>query len=183
MNARRAEFVKLLTPLDYERWEAFMREPARSVDQVHDWLQAECGLVDSKDFPEHPRRCSRSSVHKELSKFRETDALRAATEMADAIHTANAEGGAVDISAAVNLQLAQRLQSLLVNAREAGIELDMDALLKAARAINNLGQAQQRIVELKRVGREQLDALKGAATQGRAITAEMIDAASKAVFG
>lgn len=164
---RQPDFFVQLQRSDLEKLEAFAREPGRTIDKVHDYLLAQ-GFT-----------ASRSAVGNWLKKFRETDRMLEAAELADAIHTASADAGAVDVAGAVNLQLAQRLQAALV---KGGDKLAIGDLLKGAMAVNALTNAQGKLEELKRSGKQQLEALKSAAKQ-RAITPEMIEQVSKSVFG
>ena len=165
---RTPDFFADMTRADLEALEAFAREPKNRLTQVHEWLLA------------HGFRASRSATQRWLKKFRETDRMSEAAELADAIHSAASNAGAVDVAGAVNLQLAQRLQSALV---QGGDKLAIGDLLKGAMAINALTNAQGKVEELKARGREQMEKLKSAVQQQRAITPEMIESVSKAVFG
>ena len=164
---RAPDFFAHLDSNELNKLEAFAREPGRKVDDCFDWLTAK-GIVTS-----------RSAVGRWLKRFREEDRMSEAAELADAIHTASKDAGTVDVAGAVNLQLAQRLQFALV---KGGDKLALGDLLKGAMAVNALTNAQGKLNEIKRLGREELNKLKGAATK-RAITAEDIEAVSKAVFG
>jgi hypothetical protein len=165
---RTPDFFAHLDVAELNSLEAFAREPKHGIRHCCEWIEAK-GIVTS-----------RSAVGRWFKRFRETDRLSEAAELADAIHSASADAGAVDVAGAVNLQLAQRLQAALV---KGGDKLAMGDLLKGAMAVNALTNAQGKIEDLKRTGREQLDRLKGEAAAGRMITPDMIAAASKAVFG
>ncbi|HEX8342212.1 MAG TPA: hypothetical protein VF624_15015 [Tepidisphaeraceae bacterium] len=165
---RTPDFYSHLDAKELAQFEAFAREPKHKISHCHEWLAAK-GIITSK-----------SAVQRWKHRFDETDRMSAAAELAAAIHTASAEGGTVDVAAAVNLQLAQRLQTALV---KGGDRLEMGDLLKGAMAISALTSAQGKLNELKRIGREQMEQLKSKAKSGVVITPEMIEQASKAFFG
>ncbi len=165
---RPPSFFSHLNADELNQLEAFAREPKHGIRSCKEWIEAK-GIVVSK-----------SAVGRWFKRFREEDRQSEAAELADAIHSAASGAGAVDVAGAVNLQLAQRLQAALVNG---GDKLAIGDLLKGAMAVNALTNAQGKLEEMKRAGREQMDRLKGVAATGNAITPEMIAAASKAVFG
>jgi hypothetical protein len=150
---RRADFIRLLSREDYERWEAYMRTPGVTVEQVHDWLCAECGLVDSREMPDHPRRVSRTAVGDELKKFKETDPIRGASDLADAIATVHAEHGGADHLKAIQLQLSQRLMTRLA---DGATEQDDQFLHDAAGTLERLSRSGRHTVKLE----QELDQLK-----------------------
>lgn len=141
---RKPDFFSQLDRSELEKLEAYAREPGRTVDQVHEHLLVQ-GFT-----------ASRSAVGRWKARFDETDRMSAAAELADAIHTASADAGTVDVAGAVNLQVAQRLQAALVRGGE---ELALGDLLKASLAISQITANQKRVVELKR---QQADAVKTA---------------------
>lgn len=152
MAYRAPDFFADMTRSDVERLEAFAREPKATVDKVHDWLLAE-GFT----------RASRSAVGRWLKRFRESDRIREASEFADAIYTASAEAGSVDVAGGVNLQLAQRLQMALV---KGGDKIAIGDLLKASMAINQISSSESRLRELKQKQAEALRAAEAKANSG-----------------
>ena len=114
---RAPDFFSQMTRDEMEKLEAFAREPGKKVDQVLDFVLA------------NGWKASRSAVGRWLKKFREIDRQSAAAELADAIYTANASTGMVDVAGAVSLQVAQRLQTALLNA---GDKVAIGDLHKAA---------------------------------------------------
>lgn len=152
---RKPDFYQHLDGPGLERLEAFARQPASTIDRVHDWLQAE-GIV-----------CSRSAVARWKLGFDEADRMSAAAELADAIHTASSEAGTVDVAGAVNLQLAQRLQAALVNG---GDQLPIGDLLKGAMAINALTNAQGKLNDLRKQQADAVRAAEAAAKSGGSAT-------------
>jgi hypothetical protein len=168
---RAPDFYKHLDRVELDKFEAFSREPSRTIEQCVEYLQA-MGIVVSK-----------SAVGRWKKAFDETDRLSAAAEIADAIHTAASENGTVDVAGAVNLQLAQRLQSVLC---KGGDGLVVGDLLKIAMASSALTGSEKRnremLREIKSKGKQEMDRLKQEVLTG-SISPERVEAASKAMFG
>ena len=165
--ARSPDFFDQLSRPDLEQLQAFAREPKATLKRVHEWMLA------------HGWTASKSAVHRWLKRFREQDRQSDAAELADAIYTANSATGAVDVAGAVNLQLAQRLQSALV---KGGDKLAMGDLLKGAMAVNAITNAQGKLVELKQ---KQVEAVRAAEAMAKSGTASATDvvATIKAALG
>jgi len=166
-RARKPDFFAQMEAADQAKLEEFARSPKATIETVHEHLLA------------HGFTASESAVGRWMKRFRETDRLADASELADAIQRASAEAGTVDVAGGVNLQIAMRLQHALA---KGGDELPIGELLKAAMAVNQVGSAEKRLKEMKRVAGEQFDKLKGEATR-RALTPADIEAARKAAFG
>lgn len=141
---RKPDFFQQMEPADKQKLEAFARTPKATIKKVYEHLLAE-GFTASE-----------SAVARWFKRFREEDRIIAANELAAAIHSASAEAGTVDIAGGVNLQIAQRLQEALVRG---GNKLPIGDLLKAAIAVNQVGNAEKRLNEEKR---KQAEAVKAA---------------------
>lgn len=166
-RTRRPDFFQHLSAADLEKLEAFAREPGSTNVKVRDWILA-LGV-----------KASSGAVNRWLRTFRESDRQIGASELADAIYSASKDAGAVDIAGAVNLQIAQRLQTALV---KGGDKIGFSDLVKASMAVNQISTAQKRLNEMVKVGNAELDKLKAEATK-RTITPEDIEAARKATYG
>jgi hypothetical protein len=123
---RKPDFYSQMSRDELEKLEAFAREPGRTVDACHDWLLAQ-GFT-----------ASRSAVGRWKKAFDETDALSAASDLCDAINTAHAELGSVDLNKAMQLQLQQRMADKL--ARD-GNQQDIEYYEAAAGIIERLARS------------------------------------------
>lgn len=166
-RARKPDFFQHLSSTDLEKLEAFAREPGSTNAKVRDWILA-LGV-----------KASSGAVNRWYRNFRESDRQIGASELADAIYSASKDAGAVDIAGAVNLQIAQRLQTALV---KGGDKIGFADLVKASMAVNQISTAQKRLNEMVRLGNAELDKLKGESAK-RGITPEDIEQVRKAVFG
>lgn len=167
---RAPDFFAELSADELKLLEAFAREPGRTVDQCVDWLEAH-GVT----------QVSRSAVGRWKQKFDANDKLRAASELAaDVLETAK-QSGSVGIGDAATHTLSQLLFESLLR-MQGQDQVKSGELLKLSMALKNAMQTKSEIDELRAKGREQMEQLKSAA-KARAITPEMIDQVSKAVFG
>jgi hypothetical protein len=163
---RAPDFFSQMSRAELDQLEAFAREPGRTIDACHEWLLAR-GYT-----------ASRSAVGSWKKKFDESDRIRAATDLSDAIHTAAAECP-VDVAGAVNLQIAQRLQAAIV---KGGDGLSVKELLACSIAINQLTTSQKRVRQMLA---EKFDAeVKKLQSRGpRQITQDDLLEVRKAMFG
>jgi hypothetical protein len=127
---------ELLSREELDELEKFAREPARSVDQCWDWMQA------------HGFTIGRSSVHRWLRTFLATDRFAASNDVARSLVDAAKAGGTVAISDAATLQLSQMLFEQLLRL-QSDEQVDTKELWACSMALKNVVQGKRHVEKLK----------------------------------
>jgi uncharacterized protein YktA (UPF0223 family) len=121
---------------ELEELEAYARDPGRTVDECHEWMQA------------HGYTLSRSAVGEWLRKFRMTDRYRASGDLANTlVETAKAQG-VVAISDATALQLQTMIFDRSLEA-QAGKQIEAKELLSLSRAFKTVVSGKRGVEQLK----------------------------------
>lgn len=142
---------ELLDRGELDELESFAREPGRTVDEVHEWLQARGYTI------------SRSGAHRWLREFLETDRFRASNEVARTILDA-AKNDTAAISDAAMLKLGQMLFEQLLRMQEGADEaIQTKELWAASMALKNVVMGKRHIEKLQQeVGERQKKAIEEA---------------------
>jgi len=127
---------ELLSRVELDQLEAFAREPGRTVDECHEWLQA------------HGFTLSRSAVGSWKREFLLTDSFRASGAAARSLVEAAKEGGAVAISDGGLLQLSQMIFEQMVRMQESG-EVDTKSLWALSMSLKNVISGKRHVEKLK----------------------------------
>jgi hypothetical protein len=134
--ARHHKVHELLSREELDELESFAREPARTIDQCHDWLQA------------HGFTLSRGAVHNWKREFDVEDKFRASNEVARVLLDAAKGKDVVAISDAATLQLSQMLFEQLLKLQGDG-EVTTKDLWGVSMALNNVVRSKQRVEQLQ----------------------------------
>ena len=171
---RQPDFISQLERNELEQLEAFARKPGRTIDQCFDYLCAEHGFVPSEEFPEHPRRLNRNSVWRWKRRFDEADRMSVASELADAMATAEDEAGAVDLGRGARLMVLQRLVNQIA---EMGDDANISVLNKFSTTLEKLTRTgrhsvklEGELIELKNQQADAVRAAEAAAKSGKSAT-------------
>ena len=157
----------LLSRAELDELEAFAREPGRTIDECHEWLQA------------HGFTISRTAVFRWFRNFRSEDRFRTSQELAkNLVETAKREG-TIAVNDANTLLLSSMLQNKLLQ-----LESQEDAPTKelwgVSMALKNVVATKTEVEEQKGRFDQAAKALLG---KKREITQADIDEVRKAVFG
>ncbi len=161
---------ELLSAAELAELEAYCREPGRTVDEAHEWMQARGFTL------------SRGAVGNWLCEFKKqlmAERFSRSGELAAAIKAAVAGGEFEKVADAAVMQLTQVVfeQS---TALESDGEVDPLDVMRMTRSLKNLVGSQ---AEMRRMLAEKFDREMSKATKGGAISAGDIASVRKAVFG
>ena len=134
--ARHHKVHELLSRDELDAFEAFAREPARTVDECHEWLEA------------HGFQISRGAVGNWKREFDATDKFRASNEVARALVDAAKAGGTVAVSDAANLKLSQMVFEQLLKLQNDD-DVSTKELWALSMAVKNVVQGQRHVEKLK----------------------------------
>ena len=124
------------SPAELESLQEFARDPARTVDDCHEWLQAKGYTL------------SRSAVGTWKKEFNASDAYRASNEVAVGMMAAVAEGGAVSLTDAATLQVGQMVFEQMLRVQQSG-QMETKELLNLSAALKNTITAKRHVEMLK----------------------------------
>jgi hypothetical protein len=160
---------ELLDRAELDGLEEFAREPGRTVDEVHEWMQAK-GLV-----------IGRTACWNWLANFTIEDRFRASNDVARTLLDAAKEKDTVAISDAATLQLSQMLFEQLSRLQVEG-QVQTKELWAASMTIKNLLDSKKKSEDLRQRFDQQMQAVAAKRPDG-AITKDDIAEARKAIFG
>ncbi len=168
---RHFKIHELLDAADLAALEEFAREPARTVDQVHEWMLAK-GLT-----------LARSSAGTWLRNFLIRDQFKDASDAAKNLVESLKDKGVVDLADATTTLICQKNFEFLIRARQDG-EISAKELREIAAGNKNVVQTKGLIETVKEEMQIRFDQ-QMATVQKKAtgITAEDIAEARKAIFG
>jgi hypothetical protein len=143
---RSPDFFTGMSTEDLEAFEAFAREPGRTVDDCHEWLLAK-GYTPS-----------RSAVGRWKKKFDAQDRLRAASTLAADVLATAKDAGAVSIGDAATHTLTQVLFEQLLR-MQGDEDVKSGDLVNISTALRGAMSVKKQVNELKA---QQADAMKAA---------------------
>jgi hypothetical protein len=158
---------ELLDRKELDELEAFAREPARTVDECHEWLQVRGYTL------------SRTAVFRWLHSFRTEDRFRTSAEMTNSIIETAKREGVVALNDANVLSLSVKLQEKLLQLASDDATPAKE-LLAVSMALKNVVATKTEIEEQKSRFDEAAKKLLG---KKREISQSDIDEVRKAVFG
>lgn len=163
---RQPEFFRQMNEQLLEQLEEFARQPGRIGDEVVEWLT------------KNKVAASRSAVYRWLQDFRLEDQTRRASEIARTYLDAAREADPHAVTEASMRKFEEMVFDWMASTEAADAK---DLMFIASAMKTGLG-SRKNLIELKRLGQEQLGKLAGEAKK-RQITPEDIERVSKAVFG
>ena len=150
--AARFAVHELLSRAELDALETFAREPGRTVDECHEWMQA------------HGFTLSRTAVWNWQKKFNATDKFAASNDVAKSLVEAAKNGGTVAISDAATLQLSQMIFEQMLTAAS-NEEVSTKELFGLSMALKNVVTGKRHLEKLKA---EVADALAEAEREAKA---------------
>jgi hypothetical protein len=169
--SRHFKIHELLDAKELAQLEEFAREPARTVDEVHEWMQSRGYTL------------WRSAAGNWLKEFKVNEAMSAAGSLAKIVLDAGKD--TASISDAASQQLAQMIfeQSARLQLEET---IETKELVNLSRGLKNVITGKRHIEQLREEMKASFDLQISAAQKKRPdgiITPEDIAAAKKAIFG
>jgi hypothetical protein len=162
--ARGPDFFRKMTQAQIDALEEFARHPGRSIDDIAGHLQDQ-GV-----------QTSRSAVGRWVQDFRAWDESVRRTAFV------RAYVGQDHDPVAMGETIARELDGQILDKLISGEPLTAKDLKELATARRAITADREALAEMRAKGREQMEQLKSAA-KAKAITPEMIEQVSKAVFG
>lgn len=127
---------ELLSRDELDQLEEFAREPGRTVDECHEWLQARGYTI------------GRTAVMNWKGEFLIQDKFRVGGDLARATLEAAKENGVASIADAAGLQIGQMLFEAMVRGQEAGV-LDTKDLVNLTAGLKNVITGSRHLEKLK----------------------------------
>lgn len=132
---------ELLDRSELDQLEEFAREPGRTVDACHEWLQARGYVI------------SRTAVGAWKSEFLVQDKFRAGNAVARSLIEATREEGVEQIADAASVQIGQMLFEAMIRGQESGAVETKDLLLMSA-SLKNIITGSRHLEKLKQEVRD-----------------------------
>lgn len=156
--SRHHKVRELLGRDELDELETFAREPARTVDECHDWLLAKGYTI------------SRGAVGNWKREFDATDKFRASNEVARALVDTAKTGGTVALADAANLKLGQLIFEAMLKAQN-DEDVSTKDLWALSMAVKNVVQGQRHVEQLRKdvaaaIAEAEKDAKAGGSAEG-----------------